>query len=185
MTLHVNSETEATARTTLNWWRTRANGQIQLYFIRAFPGSAIYEYGVKNGRIKKEIRSLKGIFEPNFINLTATMSSRQISRLNKEIIRATYKYRKFPKILSFKKTKKNTYTLKLSCPHCKQNEVFENCYLRNRFLFGFYLTCRKCFHRFYVAGWLKKIGHKLFPYLEPLAGVYFKLKKHYLHLVPV
>ena len=95
------------------------------------------------------------------------MTDEEMNWLRREILDATAKYSKFvvPKL---KKTGKNRYQLDVKCPYCREHVTFGNCLIKNRFIFGHILLCRKCGKLFYIVSLIEKIGYKNYRFFRSL-----------------
>ena len=92
--------------------------------------------------------------------MTKNMTDGEIKELNIELLNLFRKYAKFVTPLSLKKMKKDVYEIKFKCPFCKQITNYKNCFLKNKFTYGFHIICRKCHMRSVLVGPIKKLAYK-------------------------
>ncbi len=158
------AETKETAYETLNWWKKNAKGQIYLDFIQPYPDSEMYRIAIKKGIIKDRLQFIKDLGKRGNLvwNMTDNMSNKEIWKLNKDILKALSKYRKFVVPLAIKKETGNIYSLNIKCPFCHHNYEMKNCKISNKLFFGFSTTCRNCNLIFYITSNLKRIAYKNF-----------------------
>ncbi len=135
--------------------------QVNLGFVKAYPGSEIYEYCVRKNIMKNKLNFIKFNMGPdNILNMTKAMSSQEFKNLEKSLYDSLRDYGNFvsPKI---KKTnRKNIYFLKIKCPFCKETVIYKNCLIRNKFNYNFGLICRNCNMCFSVRSFLQRIRQK-------------------------
>ncbi len=91
-----------------DFWKNFCEGQVQLGFIQAYPGSEIYNHCVKKGIIKDELDYIKNkMAHQNWLNMTDKMTDEEILQLKKEMLDAAkIKYYKFIVPLKIKKDNK-------------------------------------------------------------------------------
>ncbi len=170
------AETKETAYETLNWWKKNAKGQIGLSFIQPYPGSEIYQHCLKKGIIKDKAKFIKEEISANhWYNMTEKMSDKEIKQLKKDILLATKKYRVFAKTFSKKETDEKIYEFLIKCPFCKKKITYKNCYVNNKWLYGFPLFCRNCAHRYFVVSFIQRVGYIFYPYIRFIRD--YQLKK--------
>jgi len=175
------AETKETAKETLDYWKTDfQTRQISLGFVQPFPGSDIYKYCIKKGIIKDRLDYMINHMSPdNRINMTEKMTDEEIRNLATELLEAFRKYARFVTPLSIKcidKTKKS-YTLKIKCPYCKNIITYGNCFIENKYTYGFHLICRNCFYRSVIVGPVKKLAYKYYPWTRKIRDNMVSIRK--------
>lgn len=155
------AETTETAKETLDWWKKNSPGQVGLGFIKPYPGSEIYNHCIRRGIIQDKEDFIKNqISTDNWFNMTDKMDDEEVEKLKKDILDYMAKYQKFVKPIKIKKMKKDIYESTIKCPHCNQIITYKNCFLKNRFTYGFNLVCRNCHLRFFVVSAVQKFAYK-------------------------
>ncbi len=174
------AETKETAKETLGWWKKNAAGQVGLGFIQPYPGSKIYEHCIKKGIIKDKLEFIKNEISPDhWYNMTDKMTDEEVKELRKEILNAMSKYSKFIKPLAVKKMKKNIYEFTVKCPYCKKIMTYKNCFIKNKFTYGFNLVCRDCRMRFFVVSPLQKLAYKNYSKVRALRDYEKKIIEYF------
>jgi len=176
------AETKKTAYETLNYWKKNCKGQVKLGFIQPYPGSAIYEHCIEKKIIPNKLDFIKNkIHHTNWLNMTNSMSNKEILKLKEDILEARRKY--IPYIISKKnkKTKKpNFYDVQVRCPYCKTSLKYKNCFIENPLHYNMHVSCRNCKMRFFTVSRLYKIGIDYYEKLEFLRKNYLSLKDNLL-----
>lgn len=177
------AETLETSKKTLDYWRRECKGQVNLIFIQPYPGSAIYEHCISKGIIKDKIDYIHNDMTKNIIvNMTNSMTDKDIKQLSKKIEKLRLKYCSFimPRLV----IKKNgRYEVTIKCPFCSEHITYKNYFLQNRLIYATYgLVCRSCNMRFNVISPLLYLLKKMSitPLLERM---YFKINKLRMNLV--
>ena len=174
------AETKETAKKTLDWWKKKCKGQVGLGFIQPYPGSKIYEHCIKRGIIKDKLEFIKNqISADHWFNMTDNMTDKEIQELRREILDSTSKYSKFVNPLSMKKMKKNIYQFIVKCPYCGQITIYKNCFVKNRFTYGFNLICRGCHMRFFVVSTIQKLAYQHYPKVRALRDYEKRIIKYF------
>lgn len=175
------AENKETVKQTINWWIKNSNGNINLSYIRPYPGSEIYTYCIKKGLIKNKLEFIKSIDSNSLVlNMSNELTDEEDKRLKTEIIvDLQRKYCQFVTPISIKKDKKKTFTFKVECPFCKKNNVYKNCFINNRFIYLINLICRECAMRFFIIGPILKIYKKNFEKYIPQLYGWLSFKKLY------
>ncbi|MBU2633624.1 MAG: B12-binding domain-containing radical SAM protein [Nanoarchaeota archaeon] len=166
------AETKETVRETIDWWKKNTSGQISLEYIQPYPGSEIYNRCIKKGIIKDKLDFIKNKLP--FINWF-NMTDKEIKELKDELL-GMKKYYAYAVPLKIKKTKRNIYELKVECPSCKKIIEYKNTFIDNRFRFTIIAYCRKCFFRFFIFSWLKRIQINNYEKLEIINRNYVKIR---------
>ena len=174
------AETKETAKETLDYWKKNAQGQIWLDFVQPYPGSEIYKYCLREGIIKDEIEFMKNLsLISNNINMTK-MDNKEFNKMVKDILNADGKYSKFV-VPSFIKEswKKNYYEVNVTCPFCRENITYKNCYIENKHSYSFNILCRKCCMRFFVASFIRKIAYPFQGDIRGLRRLQIKMRNYF------
>lgn len=154
------AETLKTATHTLNYWKENCKGQVNLDFIQPYPGSEIYFHCLRKGIIKDKLDFIKNhIATGAAFNMTESMTDGEFTQLKKMVRDAESKYREYVRPVAVKRSRKNVYSFKLTCPYCHETTIYGNCYVQNRFTYGFNLICRNCHMRFFVVSLVQKIAY--------------------------
>jgi radical SAM superfamily enzyme YgiQ (UPF0313 family) len=159
------AETKETAKKTVDYWEKNSKGQIGLGFVQPYPGSDLYKHCIKKGIIKDKLKYIKNEMGPNnVVNMTESMSDKDIKKLSKKLLKEFSRNVKFISPISVKIENKNkkTYSLKVKCPFCKNIINYGNCFIPNKFTYGFNLICRECAYRFFVVSILQKLAYKYY-----------------------
>lgn len=153
------AETMETARETLDYWKDNCKGQVNVGFIQPYPGSKIYDHCIEKGIIKDKLDFIKNhLAYEKTINMTDGMTDEEFTQLKTDIYEAEGHYRKQVRPISMKKTRRDIYTIEVKCPFCEEITTYNNCYINNRWTYGFTLICRKCHMRSYIVSMIQKIG---------------------------
>ncbi len=173
------AETKETAKETLDWWEKNCKGQVGMGFIQPYPGSRIYEHCLEKGIIKDKLEFIKnGISLDNWYNMTNNMSDEEIKQLKKEILSLMSKYLKFVRPISMKKMKENIYEFKVRCPYCGKINDYKNCFIKNKWSYGFYMLCRECHMRFFIVSFIQKAAYKHYPKVRGLRDLQLKMSDY-------
>lgn len=161
------AETKETAKETLDYWKKNCKGQFGLSFIQPYPGSEIYKHCLKKGIIKDKWDFIQNkIGEAGerglWWNMTNKMTDQEIKELRTGILNALSKHSKFAVPTSILKTSDKIYTLKIKCPFCKKECEYRNVPITNKFSFGIFTTCKKCYMRFFIVSEFQKIAYKYY-----------------------
>jgi len=151
------AETTETSNETLEYWKKNCKGQVAIFLIMPYPGSAIYNHCIEKGIIKDKLDFIKNDIIVTTFNMTNTMTCDEFEQLKNKMANYWKSYQKHVVPLSIKQQRKNTYTLKIKCPFCKKINVYNNCFIENKLMFGFNLICRSCPMRFEVESFLQNI----------------------------
>lgn len=171
------AETRETAKTTLDWWGGKAKGQINLGFIRPFPGSKIYQHCLEKGIIKdKEDYIANQLLKDHNFNMTNNMTDKEIKELRNRLLYLRNKREGNICPIKIKKIKRNMYSFDVKCPFCKTKLRYKNCSIENRFSYGFELRCRNCHYAFYVCSKLRRLFYKHYYQLKFLREFQLKIK---------
>jgi radical SAM superfamily enzyme YgiQ (UPF0313 family) len=174
------AETKETAKQTLDYWKKNANAQISLGFVEPYPGSEIYKHCLKKGIIKDRLYFIENQMGSDArINMTEHMTDKEIKELNETLLLFFSKYAKFVRPLSLKKTSKKIYSLRVKCPYCKKETAYQNCFIQNRFTYGFHLLCRECHMRFVVVSLPQKLAYQYYTKTRKIRDYYVKIKKKF------
>jgi len=170
------AETKETAKETLDYWKKNCKGQVNLGFIQPYPGSVIYERCIKRGIIKDRLELIKSINNILWLNMTDTMTDKEINDLKKEIWDATRRYRRFvvPKIK--RNIHNNTYSAYVKCPYCKKEVEYNNIFINNPHFYNFFITCKECYMRFFMLSPLMRIAYLNYPKVRPIIDIYTHLQ---------
>ena len=154
------AETLETATHTLNYWKEKCKGQVNLDFIQPYPGSEIYNHCLRKGLITDKLDFIKNhIASGTTFNMTDKMTDEEFKQLKKDVFDAESKYREQVRPLSVNKMRDRIYSFKVKCPYCSKTTVYKNCYVKNRFTYGFNIVCRNCHMRFFVVSLVQKIAY--------------------------
>lgn len=155
------AETLETGRETLDYWKKNCKGQVNLDFIQPYPGSEIYYYCLKKGLITDKIDFIKNrIASGNTLNFTEKMTDEEFNQLKKDVFDAESKGREHIRPISMKRMNKNEYSLEVKCPYCRESVRYKNCFIENRFTYGFSVICRNCYMRFFVVSFIQALAYK-------------------------
>ncbi|MDO8445619.1 MAG: radical SAM protein [Deltaproteobacteria bacterium] len=154
------AETLETATHTLNYWKEKCKGQVNLDFIQPYPGSEIYNHCLRKGLIKDKLDFIKNhIASGATFNMTEGMTDEEFRQLKKDVFDAESKGREQVRPISIKKVKKTIYSLDVKCPYCKQTVKYNNCFIKNRLTYGFNIICRNCHMRFFIVSFAQKLAY--------------------------
>lgn len=150
------AETKETAKETLNYWEKNCHGQVKLFFIHPYPGSAMYESCIRRGIIRDKLDFIKNkMHHTNIINMTEKMNDEEFEWLKKEVYRLKKKYEKYVIPSKIKKSGKR-YEVHVKCPFCGKISIFKNCLLHNKHLFVMHTACRNCNMRYFAVSRIYK-----------------------------
>ena len=172
-----SAETVKTAYKTLIYWKKECYGQVNLFFVKPYPGSVIYQRCIQKGIIKDRIHFIKNEMNNIDFNMTDSMTNAEFKKLQRDIIRLQQKYYSFVTPLSLKKIKKDVYSVLTKCPFCRKIVNYKNCLIENKRDYEFPLICRNCHMRYYVRSIWRKIGYYFYPIIKPLYRAYLKRKE--------
>lgn len=154
------AETSETAKVTLDYWKERCRGQVNLDFIQPYPGSEIYSHCLRKGIIKDKIDFIKNrIASGDAFNMTKKMTDDEFRELKRNVLEAEGKYREHVRPISLEKVKENIYSIDVKCPYCSQNIRYKKCLINNRLTYGFNLICRNCHMRFFVVSFMQQLAY--------------------------
>ena len=173
------AETKETAKETLDYWKSCPEAQqIVLGFIQPYPGSELYKHCFEKGIIKDKISYITEQMSPDaIVNMTNGMSDEEINELNKERLDTFRKYFHFVIPTSLHQTKKNIYEFDFKCPFCKEIVHYKNCFIKNKFTYGFHLICRNCHMRSAVVSPMQKFAYKHYTKTRKMRDIYIQIKK--------
>lgn len=173
------AETKETAKVTLDYWKRSCKGQIGMGFIQPYPGSEIYKRCIEKGIIKDKLDFIKNrIGLGLWLNMTDSMSDREIKELRKEILDAQSRFVRFLIPKSIKKTGANIYQLKVNCPFCKNENTYNNFFIENKSSFGIFVICKHCHMRFFMVSYLQKIAYRFYPQVRAIRDLYLAGRKY-------
>jgi radical SAM superfamily enzyme YgiQ (UPF0313 family) len=174
------AETKQTAKETLDYWKKNAKAQISLGFVEPYPGSDIYKHCIKKGIIKDKLDFIQNKMGSDArINMTDDMSDEEIRELDKALLILFSKYAKFVRPQYIKKTSKNIYSLKIKCPFCKENIIYNNCVISNPFTYGFHLICRNCRMRFMIVSAIQRLAYRYYTKTRKIRDRLFRLRSRF------
>src|SRR3989339_1370481 len=144
-----SAETMQTASETLDYWKKNNSAGIMLSYINPYPGSELYEHCIEKGIIKDKLDFIENhIYD--ILNMSGTMTDRELEKLKYDIYEAELRYRFYAVPKSLKKTEDNTYNIKVKCPHCKEIIEYKNYSITYKLYFLYLMYCRNCRKRFFV-----------------------------------
>ena len=148
------AETLATARQTLDYWKAHIHAGIQLCFISPYPGTALYKYCVEKGIIKDRLDFIENHIRDIF-NMTESLSDREFAALRFEVFACQMRQSAGVTPTALIRQPDGVCQLTIVCPHCGETSQYGN-YPSPPAVFSFFLFCRKCGLRFFVASrWWK------------------------------
>ena len=166
------AETNETIKETLDYWKNNCKGQISLGYIQPYPNSQIYQHCLTKGLIKDKLEFIKNdLSKELWLNMTNKMSDKDIKQLKKEMIISFSKYVKFVVPKSIKRMQKNIYSMDVKCPFCNQIIKYKNCYINNKWNYGFKMTCRNCHMRSYIVSFLRKVAYRYYPQIRAIRDI--------------
>jgi anaerobic magnesium-protoporphyrin IX monomethyl ester cyclase len=172
------AETVETAKETLDFFKNKCNGQVNLGFIQPYPGSEIYNHCINNGIIKDKLDFIKNKMNiTNWFNMTKEMTDSDIYKLKKEISNTRNKYIKY--VVPEKITKDNIddrYNLLVKCPFCEKKTTYKNMHIHDRLVYSFWVACRHCTLRFHIVSTVYKLGLKHYQKIDFLRKCYLLIK---------
>ena len=153
------TETLATARETLDFWKDHPEAGILLAFIIACPNSAMYRYCIEKGIIQDRVDFITGhLFD--ILNMTS-MSNADFYKLVTLVYKYTHKYSVYAIPL-----KRTPTSLTVRCPHCREVNEYKN-YATSRFIYRKMMYCRHCRKRFFSISRAYQLFAKLIAHLLP------------------
>lgn len=176
------AETKETAKETLDYWKKNCLGQVGLLCIQPYPGSEIYKHCLRKGIIKDKLDFVKnkigeaGKDRGVWLNMTDKMTDKELNDLRREVLDCMSKYSKFTVPKSIKKTGDKIYAIKIDCPFCKKEVEYKNLLIENKFSFGCFITCRKCFMRIWIVSNFQKIAYRYYPITRSLRNFQRNIK---------
>jgi radical SAM superfamily enzyme YgiQ (UPF0313 family) len=171
------AETIETSRKTLEYWKENCKGQVNLGFIQPYPGSKIYERCFSKGIIKDKLDYIQNEMTTDaVINMTDSMTDKDIHDLEKEIKKLKSRYYNF--IVPKSVTRQNKgYEVAVKCPFCSNTVTYGNYFLQNKFIYASIgLVCRNCNMRFNIVSPLVNLMKKTF-LLPVIEKIYYRVKK--------
>jgi radical SAM superfamily enzyme YgiQ (UPF0313 family) len=116
-------ETYEMAKESLNWWFKNIHYGISLSFIRAYPGTVLYNYGIESGRIKNKLNFYEN--KCPVVNLSA-MSDIEFKKLEREI--SLYNKLNGEPITNFEIKEGNNKDIifSINCPNCNIKNHYNN-----------------------------------------------------------
>ena len=115
----------------------------------------------------------------NWLNMTNSMTDKEIKKLKKDILEAISKDSKFIKPTSIRKMGEQEYEVKVKCPYCKEIIEYKNCFIKNKFTYGFNLVCRNCHMRFFVVSFIQKIAYANYSRTRALRDLYLNVRNYF------
>jgi len=166
-------ETKETAYETLAFWEEHKDYHITLGCIRPYPGSILWDKAITKYDLNTDSKQLdfldKCINDPP--NLSC-LNDQEWSELRKDIQRVLLLNNHFGSLISSKKVAEKVYEIKVRCPHCNTDIIYNN--FKQRILGIFKLTCRSCNQSFNMSP--LAFGHVSDDYFRNIK-VYNKLKE--------
>jgi len=142
------AETPDTVRITLDYWKQRHDAGISLGYIAPYPGTELYSHCLERGIIKDRLDFIANrLFEP--INMSE-MTDGEWGRVQAGVAVAEMQYYITAIPHSVKPEGYGTFSVGVECPHCGSDINYGNFGLPFKFLFRFFVYCRKCRRRFYM-----------------------------------
>jgi len=134
-------ETYDMAKESLNWWFQNLHYGINLWFIAAYPGTALYRYGIKTGRIKDKLRFLE---ERCPVTNLSEMSDSEFAKLQR-LVELMQKMSGEPVTnVRIEKQEDGDFLFGADCPNCGiSNFAAYDAILNNAFS-TVYQYCTKC-----------------------------------------
>lgn len=176
-----SAETKETAKMALDYWKNNCNGQVQLGFIQAYPGSEIFKRCIEKGIIKDKLDYIRNnLAHTNWLNMTDSMTDQQILDLKKEILDSRWKYCEYVVPIKKKKTDNGRYDLTVKCPFCNEIVNYKNTALRNSFHYSLWFLCRNCYMRFYLSSRLYRFEAKHYQKLDFFRKKYLYIRDNIL-----
>jgi len=177
------AETKETARETLSYWKKNSQTrQISLGFVQPYPGSELYKYCLRKRIIKDKMDYIQNYMGPDSrFNMTAKMSNKEVEELSVALLDYFRRYFKFITPVYMKKMipRSRIYEIKIKCPFCNKETVYSNCFVENKFTYGFHIICRQCNMRSVLVGPIKKIAYKNYTITRKLRNSYIHLRKQF------
>lgn len=153
------AETLETANDTMDWWANNREYEINLSILQAYPGSEVYEHGVREGLIDRHKDYLpQGIINvTNMTDAEANILNNRVSVYRESLVRPA-------KILAYDAQPEpdphrgDLYTVRWECPRCGHHNTFANLTNDVTHNYQYYtLACRSCFSRSSVENRARKI----------------------------
>jgi len=175
------AETRETAKETMDYWKKNCKGQVKLFFIHPYPGSAIFKHCVDKGIIKDKLDYIKyKIHHTNIMNMTNKMTDEEFNELIDAVWRNSIKYSGYVRPLKAKKTGKDTRDFTVRCPFCKEVIEYKNCLVTKPFLYSHQVACKKCRMRFFFASRLYTLTIKYYRQFDFLRKNYLMIRENLL-----
>lgn len=173
------AETKETAKETIDWWKKNSKGNINLCYVRPYPGSVIYKHCIKKGIIKDKLEFIKNIDSNSLVmNMTDNMTDKEDKKLKQRtLVDLRREYGSWVVPISIKKDINNTFSITVKCPYCKKIITYRNCLFNNAIIYLDRLTCRECPMRFFVISPTLKFYKKYFEKYFFLTGRWGVLKQ--------
>ena len=171
------AETKQTAKETLDYWKENTKGQILIGFIQPYPGSEIYKRCLKKGIIKDKLDFIKNkINHTNWYNMTDSMTDEEVLQLKKDILDARRKYAYYLLPEKIEKIDNQQYNLHKICPFCDKEQIFKNCFIKNKKYYVKVRQCRDCHMRFFLVSRLYKFTMDYYQQLDFFRRVYLSIR---------
>ncbi|MFC1672129.1 B12-binding domain-containing radical SAM protein [Planctomycetota bacterium] len=151
------AETLETAHETIRYWQSKCFGQVNLGFVKPYPGSRIYDLCLQRKLIKNKLYYLENGIE-NILEMNMTKLSdgqfRRLARYIFHLTRTQYRY------VLVKRLRRNgdTYSLRIKCPFCRKKLWYRNIALDNVYDYSFGVFCRHCGKRYFAMGMLARLA---------------------------
>ena len=177
------AETKETAKETMDYWKENCQGQIKLFFIHPYPGSEIYDHCIKKGIIKDKLDFIKNkMHHTNIINMTNEMSDKEFKQLVREVYKLKSKYEKYVVPSKIENIGGERYKFELTCPFCKEKQIYKNFLIKNKNYFSFHSVCRNenCRKRFFIVSRLYKFTTNHYVGLDFLRKKYLSIRDNLL-----
>jgi anaerobic magnesium-protoporphyrin IX monomethyl ester cyclase len=161
------AETMQTARETLDFWSENIDAMIGLGFIRACPGSAIYQHCIEHGVIESKLDHIANhLFD--ILNMT-TMSDGEFGKLV-QLVKAQHDQIAANRRVVLSERTADSVTVR--CPNCRQLTTFKN--YPTSPLFKAFMFCRHCRRRLLVCSRLWDLAFR--PALLPVRRLVRRLR---------
>ncbi len=172
------AETKETTEETINYWIKNGKGQIGLGFIQPYPGSVMYQRCIERGILKDRLDYIKNGMDPNnCFNMTDSMSDEELKNFRKKMLKAYRAHIRFVRPISIKDTGNERYRFEVKCPFCKEIVIYNNCYIKNKYTYGFNIICKNCCMRFFIVSIAQKIAYKHYEQVRSVWTFFRKLLK--------
>lgn len=148
------AETMATARETLAYWKAHVSAGVQLFFINPYPGTALYAHCIEKGIVKDRLDFIENHIMDVF-NMTDTLSDLEFAALRFEVLACKMRQSSGVTPSALSRQPDGTCHLTIVCPQCKETIRYGNYPAPPSSMFNFFVFCRNCRHRVFVAsrGW--------------------------------